>query len=67
MYEIFQLNRVSRVYWENKKYAVATPFEWTRNTARMNVASPIDATLLRKQLMQNLFILNVAMIKSNRF
>ena len=41
--------------------------EHTGITARMNVPSPIGEILLRKQLMQNLFIVNVAMIKSNRF
>ena len=41
--------------------------ELTGSTTRMNVASPMVNILLRRQLLQNLLILNLAMMKSKRF
>ena len=41
--------------------------ELAENTARMNVNSPMVDILLRRQLLQNHLILNLAMMKSKRF
>ena len=38
--------------------------ELVRNTTRMNVASPMVDILLRRHLLQNHLILNLAMMKS---
>ena len=41
--------------------------ELTGSTTRMNVAYPTVDILLRRQLLQNLLILNLAMMKSKKF
>ena len=41
--------------------------ELTENITRMNAASPIVEILLRRQLLQNHLILNLAMTKSKKF
>ena len=50
-----------------KTYQVQLTLEFAGNTARVNVASRIVAILLRRQLLQNYLILNLAMRKSKRF
>ena len=37
------------------------------NTAKMNVASPVVDVLLRRYLLQNHLLLNLAIMKSKRF
>ena len=50
-----------------KTYQVILTLELAQNTTRMNVTSRMVYILLRRQLLQNHFILNLTMMKSKRF
>ena len=50
-----------------KTYQVILTLELAQNTTRMNVTSRMVDILLRRQLLQNHFILNLTMMKSKRF